>query len=293
MEFLILQGLINGVVIGVIYSLIGVGLNIIFGVLRVVNFAHGEVIILGAYLAYFLLNLFGLSPFLALPIAFVLFGAIGYLGFFALIRPLRRSDDPEHASLLVMFGLSLTLGALMLLAFGADTRSIQVPIEPMFLKAGLLIVPTIRLIALAIALAIAGATFFFLYRTLPGKALRAIVMNRDAVRIVGINLDRMSAFAFGLGLGLAAISGVLMAMIFPAFSPFAGQDYTLIGFIIVVLGGLGHPIGALVGGILFGLAEQLTTVFASGTVAMLAGLVLLVAVILFKPSGLAGKAVGR
>ncbi|WP_319533608.1 branched-chain amino acid ABC transporter permease [uncultured Cohaesibacter sp.] len=293
MEFLIIQGLINGVVIGVIYSLIGVGLNIIFGVLRVVNFAHGEVIILGSYLAYFLFNIFGLSPFLALPIAFVLFGVIGYAAFFVLIRPLRNSDDPEHASLLVMFGLSLILGALMLLAFGADTRSIQVVIEPMYLKAGMVIVPTIRLIALGIALAIAAATFLFLYKTLPGKALRAIVMNRDAVRIVGINLDRMSAGAFGLGLGLAAVSGILMAMIFPAFSPFAGQDYTLIGFIIVVLGGLGHPIGALLGGIIFGLAEQMTTVFASGTVAMLAGLILLVAVILFKPSGLAGKAVRR
>ncbi len=293
MEFLVVQGLINGLVIGIIYALIGVGLNIIFGVLRVVNFAHGEVIILGAYLAYFLSDLFGLSPFLAMPIGFVVFAALGYVSFFVLVRPLRTSDDPEHASLLVMFGLSLFLGAGMLLAFGADTRSIQVPIDPMFLRAGTVIVPTIRLIALAISLAIAGAVFLLLYRTLTGKALRAIVMNRDAVRIVGIDLDRMSALAFGGGLGLAAVSGILMAMIFPAFSPFAGQDYTLIGFIIVVLGGLGHPVGALVGGILFGFAEQMTTIFASGTVAMLAGLILLVAVILFKPTGIFGKAVGR
>jgi branched-chain amino acid transport system permease protein len=293
MEFLIVQGLINGLVIGIIYALIGVGLNIIFGVLRVVNFAHGEVIILGSYLAYFLYDQLGLSPFLAMPIGFLVFAVLGYGAYFLLVKPLRSSDDPEHASLLVMFGLSLVLGSGMLLAFGADTRSIQVPIDPMFLKAGTVIVPTIRLIALAISLAIAGVVFLVLYRTLTGKALRAIVMNRDAVRIVGIDLDHMSALTFGAGLGLAAVSGILMAMIFPAFSPFAGQDYTLIGFIIVVLGGLGHPVGALVGGILFGLAEQMTTIFASGTVAMLAGLVLLVAVILFKPSGIFGKAVGR
>lgn len=293
MDFLIMQGLVNGLVIGTIYALIGVGLNIIFGVLRVVNFAHGEFIMLGAYLAYYLFAGLGLSPFLAMPIGFVLFACIGYLGYFVLVKPLARSDDPEHASLLVMYGLSLSLAALMLLFFGADSRSIHVEIEPVFVRAGPVIVPTIRLIALGISLAITAAVFFFLYRTLTGKALRAIVMNKDAVRIVGIDLDRMSAWAFGIGLGLAAVSGILMSMIFPAFSPFVGQDYTLIGFIIVVLGGLGHPFGALVGGILFGLAEQMTTIFASGTIAMIAGLALMVGVILFRPTGLFGKVAKR
>ncbi len=192
-----------------------------------------------------------------------------------------------------MFGLSLALGSLMLFFFGADARSMTVSIQPMFIKSGMLIIPTIRLIALGIALAIALAMFLFIYRTLTGKALRAIVMNRDAVQIVGVNLDRLSAMAFGIGLGLAAISGVMMAMIFPAFSPFSGQDYTLIGFIVIVLGGLGHPVGALVGGIIYGVAEQLTTVFASGTVAMLVGLGLLICIILIKPTGLLGKQLAR
>lgn len=289
MESLVIQGLINGIVIGMIYSLIGVGLNMIFGVLKVVNFAHGEIIILGAYLAYFANSLLGLSPFISIFIAFIVFSLVGYGAFFVLIKPLRNADDPEHASLLVMFGFSLAIGALMLLVFGADSRSMYVPMDPMFVKSGALIVPTIRLVALAIAAVIALAMFLFIYKTLTGKALRAIVMNRDAVQIVGINLDRLSATAFAVGLGLAAVSGVMMAMIFPAFSPFAGQDYTLIGFIVIVLGGLGHPIGALLGGILFGIAEQLTLVFASGTIAMLVGLVILIAVILFKPSGILGQ----
>lgn len=293
METLIVQGLLNGIIIGLIYSLIGTGLNMIFGVLRVVNFAHGEFIILGSFAAYFLHELFGISPFISMGIAFVAFFGIGYLAYFFLVKPLRNSDDPEHASLLVMFGLSLALGALMLVAFGADSRSISVVMDPMFIKSGVLIIPTVRLVALGIALAIAVAMFLFIYKTLTGKALRAIVMNRDAVQIVGVNLDRLSAVAFGIGLGLAAVSGIMMAMIFPAFSPFNGADYTLIGFIVIVLGGLGHPVGALVGGILYGVAEQLTTVFASGTVAMLIGLLILIAVILVKPSGILGKQLAR
>lgn len=293
MTTLVLQGLINGLVLGLIYALIGIGLNIVFGVLRVVNFAHGEFIVLGAYFGYFALAGLGLSPFVAMPFAFVLFAGVGYFLYFVLVKPLRRSDDPEHASLLVMFGLSLVCSSGMLLIFGADTRSVHVTIQPMFLRFGGVIVPTIRLVALGVSLAVAGLVFWVLFRTLVGKALRAIVMNRDAVQIVGIDLDRMSAATFGAGLGLAAVSGILMSLLFPAFSPFAGQDYTLIGFIVVVLGGLGHPIGGLVGGILYGLAEQLTTVFAGGTVAMLAGLLVLVGVILYQATPIARQKAKR
>ncbi|MEX3313483.1 branched-chain amino acid ABC transporter permease, partial [Sulfitobacter sp. PS-8MA] len=223
------------------------------------------------------------------PSYFAVFGAMGYGLYFVLIRRLAKSDDPEHASLLVMFGVAIALGALMLIFFEADSRSLAYSIDPPFIMLGNVILPTSKLIALGIVIAITAALAFFLYRTLPGKALRAIIMNRDAVQIVGVDLERMSALTFGLGLGLAGITGVLVALIFPAFSPFIGQDYTLIGFIVIVLGGLGHPVGAVVGGIIFGLTEQTAQVYTSGTSATLMGFLLLIGVILVRPKGLFGR----
>lgn len=289
MNELLLQGLVNGLILGAIYALIGLSLNVVFGVLRVVNFAHGEFIILGAYGAYYAQQFLGLSPFLAMPLIFAVFGVIGYGLYFVLIKRLAKSDDPEHASLLVMFGVAIAMGALMLIFFEADSRSLAYSMDPPFIMFGKVIVPTTKLVALGVVLVITAIMAWFLYRTLPGKALRAIIMNRDAVQIVGVNLEQMSAMTFGLGLGLAGITGILVAMIFPAFSPFIGQDYTLIGFIVIVLGGLGHPIGAIAGGIIFGLTEQTALVYTSGTVATLLGFILLIVVILVRPTGLFGR----
>jgi branched-chain amino acid transport system permease protein len=286
---LVIQGVINGIILGMVYGLVGMGLNVIFGVLRVVNFAHGEFAILGAYFAYFALELTGLNPFIILPVAFFVFVALGVVLYYLLVPRLARSDDPETSSLLVMFGVSIMLGALMLIAFEADARSLNYSLDPPFLLIGDIVVPTIRLVALGIVLATVSLIGFFLYRTLPGKALRAIIMNRDAVQIVGINVQRLSAQAFGLGIGLAGITGVLVAMIFPAFSPFAGVDYTLIGFIVIVLGGLGHPIGALIGAILFGVTEQVSAVFFSSSIALILGFLLLIVTIFIRPAGLFGK----
>jgi branched-chain amino acid transport system permease protein len=177
----------------------------------------------------------------------------------------------------------------MLLAFEADSRSLGFSIEPVFIRIGAIIIPTARLIALAVVIGIVGLLAWLLYRTLPGKALRAIIMNRDAIQIVGVNIEWLSAVAFGIGIGLAATTGVLVAMIFPAFGPFAGVDYTLIGFIVIVLGGLGHPIGALFGAILFGVTEQVSSVFFNPSIALIIGFMLLIAVIFIRPAGLLGK----
>jgi len=291
---LLLQGLVNGVVLGALYGLIGVGLNIVFGVLRVVNFAHGEFLILGAYLALMLAQSFDLSPFLAIPVTFLVFGLIGYALYFVLIPRLARSDDPQTSSLLMMFGVSIMLSAIMLLVFDADARTLDYEIEPVFIVlAGDIILPTIRLIALAVCLTIVALLTWFLYATLTGRALRAIIMNRDAVRIVGIQVERLSAIAFALGIALAGVTGVLIALVFPAFSPFMGNDYTLTGFVVIVLGGLGHPVGALAGALLFAVTEQVASVYFNPSIATICGFVLLVGMILIRPNGLLGKQVLR
>jgi branched-chain amino acid transport system permease protein len=289
MTSLIFQGLINGLILGSIYGLIGVGLNIIYGVLRVVNFAHGEFLVIGAYFAWVLLQYLGINPFIALPISFLIFFGVGYVMYFFLVPRMSKSDDPETSSLLLMFGVSIALSATLLLVFSADARTLNFVIEPVFFSFGNIILPTIRLVALLISLLLVCVLAYFLYRTQVGKALRAIIMNKDAVSIVGINAERLSGVAFGLGIGLAAATGVIVAMVFPSFSPFMGNDYTLIGFVVIVLGGLGHPIGALIGALLYGITEQVAVVYFNSSIATILGFSLMIAMIFIRPSGLLGQ----
>ncbi|MBN9445696.1 MAG: branched-chain amino acid ABC transporter permease, partial [Bosea sp.] len=175
------------------------------------------------------------------------------------------------------------------LVFDADARSLSFEMETVFLTFGPVVVPTVRLVALAAALMIVAGLAYFLYRTHTGKALRAIIMNRDAVRIVGIKVEQLSAIAFGLGIGLAGVTGILTALVFPSFSPFVGADYTLIGFVVIVLGGLGHPIGAMLGAILFAVTEQVASIYFNPSIATICGFVLMVATIFVRPTGLLGR----
>jgi branched-chain amino acid transport system permease protein len=292
-DFLIVNALINGIIVGMLYSLIGCSLNILYGVLRVVNFAHGEFIIVGSFFAYFLFTGLGIDPLISLPLAAVLFFAVGYVLYYLLLPRLARSDDPEISSFLMMYGVALMLAASMLMLFEADTRALDYSFEPISIKIGMVYVPTARLVALGVNLLIVIALTWFLYGTLYGKALRAAIMNRDAIQIVGVNIHRLSAFAFGLATGLAAVTGVLLALVFPSISPFVGPDFTLIGFIVIVLGGLGHPVGAIVGGILFGLTEQLATVFLPQAMAPIVGFSILILVIFLRPTGLFGRVQAR
>ena len=288
-EILILNALVNGIIIGVLYSLIGCSLNVLYGVLRVVNFAHGEFLIVGSFFGYVLFTTLGIHPLLSVPIAAIVFFVVGYGLYYVLLPRLAQADDPETSSFLMMYGVSLMLGAAMLMIFEADTRTLDFRFSPMSIHIGSLYISTARLVALGVNLVVAGLLTWFLYFTLYGKAFRAVIMNREAIQIIGINIHRISAAAFGLAAGLAGISGVMIALVFPAFSPFSGPDYTLIGFIVIVLGGLGHPIGAIVGGVIFGLTEQLSIVFLPQAMAPIVGFSILILVVFMHPSGLFGR----
>ncbi|HEX2889845.1 branched-chain amino acid ABC transporter permease [Vineibacter terrae] len=293
MEILVLNGIVNGLVVGGVYALIGMSLTLLYGVLRVVNFAHGEMVIGGSFLAYVLFHAAGIPPLLALPVAAVSFFALGYVAYYLLIPRLARSDDPESMSFLMMYGVSIALAALMLLLFEADSRSIDYTFNPISMKIGPVYVSTARVVALAITIVVSAAVGLFLFATLPGKALRAAIMNREAIQIMGVDIVRLSAFAFALATGLAGITGVLVALVFPAFNAFSGPEYSIIGFIVIVLGGLGNPIGALLAGVAYGLVEQLATVFLPQALAQIVGFGLLVAVILFRNAGFMRWRVGR
>lgn len=288
MELLILNGLVNGVIVGAVYALVGVSLTLLFGVLRVVNFAHGEFVVGGSFVAYVLFQRFGLHPLAALPLAAALFFAMGWLAYYLLIPRLNRSDDPETMSFLMFYGVSLALAATLLLMFEADSRSIDYSFTPISMHIGPLYVSTARVVALGVTLAISAALAWFLYRALPGKALRATIMNREAIQIMGVNVVRLSAFAFALATALAGVTGVLIALVFPAFNPFSGAEYAIIGFIVVVLGGLGNPLGALLAGVLYGLAEQMATVFLPQAMAPIVGFAILIGTILWRPTGILG-----
>jgi branched-chain amino acid transport system permease protein len=293
MSLLVLNGLLNGLIVGGIYALIGVSLTLLYGVLRVVNFAHGEFVIGGSFLAYALFQRLGLPPLGCVPIAAVVFFALGWLAYWLLIPRLSRSDDPEAMSFLLMYGVSIALSATLLLIFEADTRSIDYSFEPASVAIGPVYVSTARLVALSVALLVSAALAWFLFRTLPGKALRAAIMNRDAIQILGVDIHRLSAFAFGLAAALAGVTGVLIALVFPAFNAFSGAEYAIIGFVVVVLGGLGNPMGALAAGVLYGLAEQLATVFLPQAMAPIVGFGILVGTIMLRPAGLFGRTAQR
>lgn len=288
MELLVLNGLVNGLIVGGIYALVGVSLTLLYGVLRVVNFAHGEFVIAGSFLAFVLFKSFGVPPLLAVPIAAVAFFAAGWGLYYVLIPRLARSDDPELMSFLMFYGVSIAAAALMLLLFEADSRTIDYTFTPVSMQIGPVYVSTARLVAFAITVMVSIALALFLFKTLPGKALRAAIMNPEAIQIMGVDIVRLSAFAFALAAALAGVTGVLIALVFPAFNPFSGAEYTIIAFIVVVLGGLGNPVGALLAGVVFGLAEQMATVFLPQAMAQIVGFLILVGTIFFRPSGILG-----
>lgn len=288
MTALVLNGLVNGIIVGGLYALLGLSLSLLYGVLRVVNFAHGELVIGGSFVAYMLFRALGLPPLYSLPVAAVSFFAAGWCAYYLLIPRLSRSDDPETVSFLLMYGFSIALAATLLLLFGADSRSIDYSFNPISVAIGPVNVSTARVVALAVTIVITAAMGWFLFRTLPGKALRAATMNREATQIIGINVVRLSALAFALAFAIAGMTGVLIALVFPAFSPFSGGEYSIIGFIVIVLGGLGNPVGALIAGVFYGVAEQMATVFLPQALAQIVGFALLVATILVRPTGLFG-----
>jgi branched-chain amino acid transport system permease protein len=304
-EVLIWNAIIGGIVFGVVYALIGCSLNVLAGVLRVINFAHGEFIIAGSFFAYALYTGLALHPLLALPLCAVVFFIAGRGLYYLLVPRLARSDEPETSSFLLMFGVSLMAVAIMTWIFEADIRPFNFSFEPINVtlytvenaygegRHGRVLVPTARLVALAVnAVIIVGLTWFF-YRTLPGKALRAATMSREAVQIVGINIHQISSMAFGLATALAGITGVLLALVVPSIDPNGGADITLIGFIVIVLGGLGHPVGALFAGIIFGFVEQFSNVLLPQAAAQMVGFIILVAVIFVRPEGLFGKGLSK
>jgi branched-chain amino acid transport system permease protein len=279
------QSLISGILIGGVYALIGIGLTIIFGVMRVINFAHGDLLMLGMYATYFLFTLFHIDPFVSIvvtiPLMF-LFGAFLQKTFIN-----RMLGALPQNQILLTIGMGLVMSNSMMLAFTSDYKILSTTYSSSSFNILGISISSPLLISFAITVVITAALYWFLYRTDTGQAIRATAQDREAAQLMGINVKRMSIIAFGLGTSLAATAGALIAPTYYIF-PQVGSVFTLKAFVITVLGGMGSIVGATLGGVLIGIAESVGGVYLGSGWKDVIVFILFLLVLLFKPSGLLG-----
>ena len=282
-----IQIIINGLLIGGVYGLMAMGLGIIFGVMKIVNVAHGEFVMLGAYVSFWLFFFSAgfLNPFLSLPISILLGFLTGLIIYKVAVH--RVVKAPELTSLLLMFGVGIFISNTALYVWKSEYRGIPFTL-PSATIAGVTI-PLVRLSALMLALVITAIIYLLFKKTYIGKAIRAVAQNRDAASLMGINASRISMFAFGLGIALAFAVGSLITMIIPAIHPYMGAALGPLSFSIAVLGGLGSEKGAMAGGLIIGLTENISGMFIQASLAPAIYFIILVVVLVVKPTGLFGK----
>ncbi|MFN8467445.1 MAG: branched-chain amino acid ABC transporter permease [Caldilineaceae bacterium] len=280
---LLLASLVDGVLIGIVYGLAAIGLTLIFGVMNVVNLAHGPIIALGMFGVYLLFMAFGINPLLGVlivaPLA-LLGGAVIYL-----VAVHRVITAPHLSSLMSTYSVNMIIIGLGTVAFTTTFRNVDYSLGTFSL--GPINVTGNRVVAAGIALLATALLYLFLYRTRPGKSIRAVANNRPAAELMGIPSTRMLALAFGIGTMLAAVAGGLLAMSLP-FTILSGGTYELKSFVIVVLGGLGNPLGALVGGIILGVIEGIAPAFMKASWTPVLEFGLFIVILLFLPNGLFG-----
>jgi len=304
---MLLYTLLAGLLFGLYFSLVGLGLNLVFGVMRIVNLAHGDFLMLGAFMAYWLFTLFAINPVPALPVVFAVFLIACLPLYYLLVPRLLRARDPEMLSFIMFFGLSQVIEALATIAFGTSERSIPggqlsaaiAAVERLFLGHEVEVGPVEILgqsfpaawVASGIA---SGAAvlfvYFYLYRTRQGYLMRAVMVAREEAIATGIDVHRVSAIAFGAGIALSAVAGVFAPFMLGSITPAMGVDVTVTSFAVIVIGSLGNPLGTVLGGLIYGVSYMFMQSYYSSW-ANLLPYVLLIAILLVRPSGLLGRRV--
>ncbi|HEY6348479.1 MAG TPA: branched-chain amino acid ABC transporter permease [Candidatus Angelobacter sp.] len=284
MDFL--QACCDGLLTGALYALIGMGLALIFGVMRIVNFAHGAFLMAGMYVTWLLFDKFGINPYFGfLPAGIILF-ALGYLVYVLLILPVRDRSDFMQILMTTGIGLILVDGAQ--LKFGADYHYTNIPLKNQAVHLGQISLNKASLLSFAIAAVFIVGLRAFVVRSRTGQAVRAIAQNRDVAPLMGINVTRIQGISFALGIAVAGIAGGLLLPALYVF-PTVGDDYTLKAFVIVVLGGMGSIEGAAFGGLLLGVTESLTSLYWHNEWALIVDFILFLLVLSLKPSGIFGR----
>ncbi|MGD2049007.1 MAG: branched-chain amino acid ABC transporter permease [Chloroflexota bacterium] len=291
------QAIVTGLLIGGVFGLVAMGLTLIFGVLDIINFAHGALLTIGMYITFVLFDRFGIDPYLAVLITVPLLFLLGAIIQRTIIHPARNA--PAHNQLLLTLGLALLIENLMLVVFTATPRSIRLDygrgvteIGPLAIEfpiriAGTTITLT-KLAAFIFAVILTALLYLLLQRTILGKAIRATAQNKEGAQLVGISTDRISLITFGLGV---ACVGAAAALVLPflAVDPQVGNTFNITAFVIVVLGGMGSIPGALLGGLIIGLTQELGVVFAPSSTKLIGVFLVFILVLLLRPQGLLGK----
>jgi branched-chain amino acid transport system permease protein len=275
-----------GVLTGLVYGLMALGLSVIFGVARVVNFAHGEMMMLSMYAAVIAFATLGLDPFVVVvPIA-ALFFLLGYFLQAKVIHPF--IDRPDHAQFMLLLAIAVIMTNGALIVFGPNARSVHLDYLLESIELGPLLVDRGKLYAALVACAASAALFVFFRRTRVGTAIRACADNLHGAKVVGLQIRRLYALAFGLGAGSVAVAGCMIILLVD-LTPNLGPGYTLLAFVIVIIGGLGSMSGALAGGVLIGVTEAVAGIFVAPSAKSMFSFALLVAVLLVRPRGLLGN----
>ncbi|MGH6670705.1 MAG: branched-chain amino acid ABC transporter permease [Xanthobacteraceae bacterium] len=277
---------VAGVLTGLVYGLMALGLSVIFGVVRVVNFAHGEMMSIAMYIAVLLFSAFHLDPLIMLvPIAAVMF-VFGYVLQAGLINPF--VTRPEHSQFLLVVALGIIIVNVLLIVFGPDARTVQTSYAYDSFQLGPVLIDASKAYAGAAAIAFAAALFGFFRFSLVGKAIRACADNYTGAQVVGLNVKHLYALSFGLGMACVGAAGAMMTLIVDV-TPSIGPAYTLLAFVIVITGGLGSMSGALLGGVLIGVTEALAGLLFTPSAKSMFAFAILVLVLLLRPQGLLGK----
>jgi branched-chain amino acid transport system permease protein len=277
---------LGGILTGLVYGLMALGLSVIFGVVRVVNFAHGEMMSIAMYLTVVLFSGLGLDPLVMLvPIAAVLF-VLGYALQAGLINPFIAR--PEHSQFLLLVAIALIIVNTLLIVFGPDARTVQTSYALDSFQLGALIVDATKLYAGGAAILVAALLFAFFRFAAVGKAIRACADNYTGALVVGLDVKRLYALTFGIGAACVGAAGVMMTLIVDV-TPMIGPAYTLLAFVIVITGGLGSMAGALLGGLLIGLTEALAGLLFTPSAKSMFAFAILVVVLLLRPQGILGK----
>lgn len=282
---IIISAAINGLLLGGIYTLVASGLTLIYGVLHIINFAHGSMLMLAMFGVYYLLTLLGIDPYLSIFIMVPAMYVFGYLLYKGLIG--RLSSGKDENILLVTLGLSILIENLALMFFKGDSRTILVSYSDRMVELGPTLVPLPKLISFVMAMVLCIALGLFMQRTDTGRSIRAVAKERVGARLVGIDVDRIFAISYGIGLATLGAAACLMMPIFYV-SPSVGHVFVLVAFTVVVLGGMGSFLGAVVGGLIIGLTESFGGLFLGESMGQIGISLIFILILLLRPSGLFG-----